>query len=65
MKHVEQFIERNRPKKLCILLVVLRYTCDARKYKHQIMLGSSSCEASLYDNVCERFGSLVQVLCVY
>jgi hypothetical protein len=35
-KHVEQFIEINRSRKRCILLVVLqRYTCDVRKYERQ------------------------------
>jgi hypothetical protein len=38
LKHVEQFIEINRSGKRCILLVVLwRYTCDARTYERQIL----------------------------
>jgi len=36
-ENVEQFVEINRSRKRCILLVVLsRYTCDARTYKRQI-----------------------------
>jgi len=36
LKHVEQFIKINRSRKRCILLVVLqRYTCDARTYERQ------------------------------
>ena len=37
LKHVEQFIEINRSRKRCILLVVLyRYTRNARIYERQI-----------------------------
>ena len=36
LKHVDQFIEINRSRKRCILLVVLwRYTCDARTCERQ------------------------------
>jgi hypothetical protein len=36
LKHVEQFIEINRSRKHCILLVVLSsYTCNARTYESQ------------------------------
>jgi len=36
LKHVEQFIEINRSRKRCILLVVLyRYSCEARTYERQ------------------------------
>jgi len=37
LKYVEQFIEINRSRKRCILLVVLqRHTCDARTCERQI-----------------------------
>jgi len=36
MKHVEQFLDVNRSRKHCILLVaLLRYTCDARTYERK------------------------------
>jgi hypothetical protein len=39
LKHVGQFIEINRSRKRCILLVVTqRYPCDARTYERQIVL---------------------------
>ena len=46
MKHVEQFIEINRSRKLCILLVVLidtSYTSDAQTYERQFSVEFRRC----------------------
>ena len=48
LKHAEQFIEINRSRKHCILLVVLqRYTCDAWTYECQIWISSFETKAVL------------------